>query len=414
MIFGNIRIAFAALRARKTTSVLAVLLLSIGVALLTSWLSINSGIEQTRNELQSQYGQNTFFVSPAQLEIQSTELALPGVLNLASSTNLNPLTPRDFSVLRDNSDVEMSAAYTVLNGDVQKDSGEPSEAIRHTGIIGVSPDFMNLMALKLQSGQKFGSVDNTKVVIIGKVLADSMFGDGSVIGQTVTINKQDFTVVGILQDNSKTLTSLENSTLASSLMIPIDNLESLTKSKQTFDGLIYRLQNNIDSEKTNHKIASQLSQTSASNKSNNLRIQNINQIMQTSYASSRLLKNITLGLTSLILFTAGLGLLTFTRVSVVARSREFAIRKTVGASNLQIRLQLVIESIFVGLFSTVLGVALSVGVMYFVSHLGLPLAYTTLNIIMVLAVSVAVSVAFSLPSILMISRKNVSQSLRQE
>lgn len=411
MIFGSIRIAFTSLRAHKITSVLAVLLLSIGVALLVAWLSINSGIKQTRNELQNHYSQDTFFVTPARPDIQATDLAYPSVLNLASSMNLNPLTPRDLSVLRDNSDVDMSAAYTILNGDVQIDSDRSGETIRHTSIISVSPDFMDLMALKLQSGQKFDSVDNTRVVIVGKVLAGSMFGDGGAIGQTLTINRQDFTVVGILQDNSKTPTSLDNNMLAASLVIPIDNLERLTNRKQAFDGLIYRLQSNVDSEKVNHKISSQLSKTNRSNRGNNsFEIQNINQIMQTSSASSQLLKNITFGLIILVLLTAGLGLLVFMKVSVVARSREFAIRKTVGASNLQIMTQLTTEAFFVGLFSTILGVILSIGVTQLVNDIGVTLSYSLENLLITLMFSILTSVLFSLPAIFATARKNVVYS----
>ncbi len=76
----------------------------------------------------------------------------------------------------------------------------------HTGlIIGTTPAFADLFGLRPQDGRFLTATDGAdgnNVAVLGAVAAEALFPDGAAVGQVVTVGKEAFTVVGVLQDQA--------------------------------------------------------------------------------------------------------------------------------------------------------------------------------------------------------------------
>ena len=66
-------------------------------------------------------------------------------------------------------------------------------------------DYLQKMALTLEEGDSFNQsdFDNVEMVaIVNKNVVDSLFPAGNALGQKITYNNRDYTIIGTLSDAS--------------------------------------------------------------------------------------------------------------------------------------------------------------------------------------------------------------------
>jgi putative ABC transport system permease protein len=80
--------------------------------------------------------------------------------------------------------------------------------------------------------------------------------------------------------------------------------------------------------------------------------------------TSELFTRLIVGVASISLVVGGIGILAVMLISVKERTREIGIRRAVGATKNDIIRQFLIESIVIGLFGGIIGVALGVGIIF--------------------------------------------------
>jgi putative ABC transport system permease protein len=80
--------------------------------------------------------------------------------------------------------------------------------------------------------------------------------------------------------------------------------------------------------------------------------------------TSELFTRLIVGVASISLVVGGIGILAVMLISVKERTREIGIRRAVGATKSDIVRQFLVESIVIGLFGGIIGVALGVGITF--------------------------------------------------
>jgi putative ABC transport system permease protein len=188
------------------------------------------------------------------------------------------------------------------------------------------------------------------VCVVGSDLVTKL---GAVVGQTVTIRDEKFTVVGILQ---RTLTAPDTSVgipMADAQRIMHDNLPATLK--QSLDerilatSIVVYPSPGVDADALAAKIDRKMPEVKATGPT---------AFIEQVAASVSTLSAIITGIGMISLLVGGLSVINTMTMSVMERTREIGIRKAIGASDGQIMRQFVAEAAVIGLIGGASGLAL--------------------------------------------------------
>jgi len=295
----------------------------------------------------------------------------------------------------------------VLSGTDKADSVAPSE----TPIVATSPELERISNLKVQDGQFIDSTVDQDTATIGAQLSIDIFGTDHSIGKTFTIRGKPFTVIGILKrtNNPINYNSIDFDTAA---------IVSLTSGKQLNQGLPQIQQINVRSDSVTNlnEAIINLNKTLivAHHGEHDFTILTGNQISQPTSQLFYTIAGLTAAVAGISLLVGGIGIMNIMLVSVAERTREIGIRKALGATNADITIQFLIESLAMGLgggiAGYVVGYLLAFGISTFLTF------DPVLNweiVIVALTLSVTMGTVFGLYPAIRAARKDPIESLRE-
>jgi putative ABC transport system permease protein len=195
-VLDSARIAINALRVNKLRSGLTMLGIIIGVAAVIAMVAVGSGASERIQEEISSIGSNVIVVMPGSLTTSGIRLGAGFALTL---------TIDDARAIAEECPAVAAAAPTVRGG-VQVVYGNNNWA---TTVQGTTPEYMEIRDVQLTSGEAFGApeVDGAaKVALLGKTVADNLFGNEDPIGKVIRVRKVPFTVVGVLEPKGQSPT----------------------------------------------------------------------------------------------------------------------------------------------------------------------------------------------------------------
>ncbi|WP_304160512.1 ABC transporter permease [Fusobacterium ulcerans] len=115
------------------------------------------------------------------------------------------------------------------------------------------------------------------------------------------------------------------------------------------------------------------------------------------------------------LFVGGIGVMNIMLVSVIERTKEIGIRKAIGATNADIMIQFLMESIILtglgGILGIIIGVLLGVGIGFVVK---IPPIFSTVSIVSSLIVSTGIGIIFGVTPAKKAAQLNPVDALRSE
>lgn len=115
------------------------------------------------------------------------------------------------------------------------------------------------------------------------------------------------------------------------------------------------------------------------------------------------------------LFVGGIGVMNIMLVSVIERTKEIGIRKAIGATNADIMIQFLMESIILtglgGIFGIIIGVLLGMGIGFAVK---IPPIFSTASIVSSLIVSTGIGIIFGVTPAKKAAQLNPVDALRSE
>lgn len=211
-----------------------------------------------------------------------------------------------------------------------------------------------------------------KVCVITENSAKNLFGTTNVVGMTIDFNlygvAQEFTIVGIRQDNASLLSGLMTSDTVS-LEAPLSVVSSVYGFYVTMDGLLI-----VSDSGQNATQVAQDSVRLMENRHNVrgmdvIQVQNFNDYMS---QMNQILSYITLFVVfvaAISLLVGGIGVMNIMLVSVTERTREIGIRKSLGARTGSILLQFLSESAIITLMGGIIGILIGVAGAYGVCSL---------------------------------------------
>lgn len=352
----TIRIALRALAKNKMRASLTILGVVIGIAAVTTMVSIGQSASAiVQNEFET-LGTNVIVVFP--------EFSRRKAVSQGRSVSL---TAQDANAITD--ECESVAATSPLVGTQgQVIYGNVNWLPRE--MIGVGHEYLAVRDWPLQYGGFFTDRDiisAAKTCVIGQTLVARLFQTVNPIGETIRIRNIPFRIIGVLEAKGANMFGEDQDNIV---------LMPYTTVRKRIQGSEFR---NVDLIMASAKSPQVMSKAQSEierllqdrhrigeNEKPDFGVQNTTEI-------AKILRNVTGTLTYLLsaiagisLLVGGVGIMNIMLVSVTERTREIGIRMAVGARATDILRQFLVESVILscigGLIGFILGVSASAGV----------------------------------------------------
>jgi putative ABC transport system permease protein len=352
----TLRIALRALAKNKMRAGLTVLGVVIGIAAVTTMVSIGqSAGALVQGELQS-LGTNVIFVVPG-----STRSG--GVRQAQAPT----LTAADADAIAKECPAVAAASPLVGAGGGQVIFGNANWSPKE--MFGVGPDYLAVRNWPIRIGGFFTDRDITsaaKVCVIGHTVVAKLFQTTDPVGETIRIKKIPFRVIGVLERKGTNMVGDDQDDI---ILIPYTTVQKRLQGS-AIDHVHAILVSSVTTElmaEAEGQIRQLLLERHRIHTGElaDFRVQNTTEIAGILSIITGTITLLLASIAGISLLVGGVGIMNIMLVSVTERTREIGIRMAVGASSGDILRQFLVESVLLsslgGVVGIVLGVSASVG-----------------------------------------------------
>ena len=406
-LLAGLRIALRALTVNKMRSVLTMLGIIIGVAAVIAMVAIGSGAKARIAEQIASMGSNLLMVMSG----SSTS----GGMRFGMGT-VPTLTVDDAKAIQ----TEIPGVKYVapnVTGVAQVVYGNQNWS---TIINGTSPEALEIREWPLASGRPFTQQDvdgATKVCVLGRTVAETLFGGMDPVGQIVRIKKVPFTVLGVLAPKGQSTWGQDQDDI---VFVPLTTAQKQLFGQQ-FPGMVRVIAVQAwgpdQVEEAEGQITELLRQRHRiqPNQENDFSVRNLSEVMASAEQSADVMSLLLGAIASISLIVGGIGIMNIMLVSVTERTREIGIRIAVGAKSRDILLQFLIESLVLSLVGGIIGIGLGVaGTLVLSSFTKWPTLFSPQAILLAFVFSACVGVFFGFYPARKASLLNPIEALRYE
>ena len=351
-LLAGLLIALRALMVNKMRSALTMLGIIIGVSAVIAMIAVGSGAKARIAEQIASMGSNLLIV----LSGSSTS----GGIRFGTGT-VPTLTADDAKAIL----AEIPAVKYVapnLTGVAQVVFGNQNWS---TIINGTFPEVLEIRNWSLASGRPFTQQDidgATKVCLLGKTVAENLFGGIDPIGQIVRIKKVPFTVVGVLASKGQSTYGTDQD---DTIFVPLTTAQKRLFGMQ-FPGMVRAIAVQAREPEVMKEVESQITALLRQrhriqpNQENDFSVRNLTEVMSSAEQSASVMSLLLGAIASISLIVGGIGIMNIMLVSVTERTREIGIRIAVGAKGRDILLQFLIESLVLSLIGGAMGIGIGI------------------------------------------------------
>lgn len=261
-------------------------------------------------------------------------------------------------------------------------------------VLGVSPEYRQVRNLVVLSGRFFDDEDettHTKVAVVTVPFAQQMFGSAdAAINQTFQLRGIPFTIIGTFKESVDTFGSTEIDD--ETILVPYSVARYFTGSDSVKD-IFFSIRDRNDVESASKEIVAIVQPRHQPNSV--YTVTTLTAVLTTAAVVANALTVVLLLISAVTLAVGGVGIMNIMLATVRSRIREIGIRKALGATSREIKLQFLIEAVFIslagGMVGTLLGLALPISVRFFASFY---IPISPWSIVIALVTSAAIGIIF--------------------
>ena len=358
-----VRIALRSLAGNKLRAGLNILGVVIGIAAVTTMVSIGQSAGQlVTNELAG-VGANVIVVMPQSQQRGGVRAGMVVTLTAADAKEIK----NECSGVAAASPIVGTVGQVIYGGN----NWSPRE------ILGVNEDFLAVRSWDLQYGGFFTQreIDTAdRVCVIGKTLVAKLFQTTNPIGTQIRIRDIPFQIIGVLAEKGANFVGEDEDDI---LLLPYTTVQKRLQG-DTFEHvhaiMISARTSEIVSETSEainqlllerHRITPDIE--------TDFRVQSLTEIAGVLNTITGTLTALLASIAGLSLLVGGVGIMNMMLVTVTERTREIGIRRAVGAKRRDILRQFLVESIVLafigGVLGLILGVSTSAAATYLINSL---------------------------------------------
>ncbi len=329
-------------------SSLAILGVAIGVANVIMLISITDlGRRQTMGMI-NEFGANVFMVSPY-IDFKAGPFA-----NMKGASVQLP--DESWRVIEPLPEVDSVAPALMLPGYIL--NGEQQS---YTTVFGINQHFLAARGHEMDKGRFLSAEDvaqDARVLVLGPTVATALFGDEpDIIGRSVNIKDEEFEVIGLLRQRGRV--GMED--MDDAAYMPL-GLEQELFGFVGVTGLFVRYSQQIGEEQSMAAVRNALAGTLADGEilEETYSIFTIKDAVRLMDDALEIFKVVLIGVSSIALLVAGIGIMNVMLIRVIQRRPEIGIRRAVGASQSQIAIQFLTEACVKALIGSLIGIGLGI------------------------------------------------------
>jgi len=411
-----IKISITSLKSQKTRTVLTILGISIGIAIVITIMSAGRGLDKFLVSQLEIFGSDTVWI----------EIKVPSVGKTSSENAIGQVTGIAITTLK-NKDMEaigkhpnIIAVYSWVMG---QESVNYQGLSRRTLLMGNGYSMPQVEKFSMLDGRFFTKEEEdslAKVAVLGMTVKERFFGDDIALGKTIYIKHKPFKVIGIADKRGSAFFMdmddqiyLPAKTLQKRIL-GIDHLSAIAgKIKDTSKDKLEQTVADIEYiVRENHNITDSKKDDFA---------------VSTMEEARGMLNTVVGGVTFLLvalvcisLVVGGVGIMNIMYVSVTERTFEIGLRKSLGARKKDIMSQFLIEAVFLtlggGVVGIVLGALLSLVIYFLAIYYNFSWIYSVpiASIIIAVGFSIFIGLLFGLYPARKAANLNPIEALRKE
>ncbi len=344
-------LALRTLAKNKLRSGLTVLGVVIGIAAVTTMVSIGQGASELIQNQFRNLGSNVIIVLPGSRDTGGTRQGTAPSLTQADVTAVRYECPSVLAV-----SPLVGTSGQVIGGNV---NWKPNE------MLGVGQEYLIVRNWGLSSGDFFSERDvagASKVCVIGQTLVNRLFPGSSPLGQLVRVKNIPFTVIGVLTRKGANLGGQDQDDI---LLMPYTTVQKRLQGS-TFSniGVIFvSAKSEQLSTQAENEIRSLLLERHkiAPGQPPDFEVRNTTELAKAFSIVTSSMTAMLAAIAAISLLVGGVGIMNIMLVSVTERTREIGVRMALGARPRDILRQFLVESIVLSSIGGVIGISLGVG-----------------------------------------------------
>jgi putative ABC transport system permease protein len=345
MIRDYIKLAVENIFHKKVRSWLTVLGIFIGIAAVVALISLGQGLQYTVDQQFEKLGTDQVIVQAK------------GVLGAPGSDSGNTqLTKTDYDAIK-----RAQGVKEVMERLSRTAKIEFNKKTKFTTVHGLPLDeTMNVIdstgILDVDYGRKLRAGDKNKIIIGPEIAKEKIFGKPIEINDKLSINGEEFTVVGIIKTGN-------NPGISNAIIMPLDDARTLYDEADEISIINVKINDALEIDKTIDNIKRSLRKSrSVKEGKEDFTVQSTKKFVESFLVIFNVITTLLVGLASISLLVGAIGIANTMYTAVLERTREIGIMKSIGAKNSDILKIFLIESSLIGLIGGIIGVILGAGI----------------------------------------------------
>ncbi len=405
----NARMALSSIRSNKTRSLLTMVGIIIGVSSVILTVSLGEGIRRQIVNSSTASNDQLVTVQSGAIAHRDEDGNITGV-NYLAALGSNTLTPADYESIKKLSEVGTVVPLSTVSGLPTNFDEEP---YREATIIATTSDLPTILGQKVLYGGFFSDANSGRnSVVIGKRVAEELFGENVPLGKLITIRGQDFVVGGIF-DEFRTNPISAVTDLNKAVFISYPTAKALLETDPSIYQFLILPQSGVTPSQLAAATRTQLLKNHGQQEDFTvLQASETDQVARYAVTSA---SAFIAGIAAISLLVGGIGIMNIMFVSVTERTREIGVRKSLGATNRQIYSQFLTEAAVLSLVGGIIGVGVAVFgniVVRLVSDLEPVITWQI--VVLAVGVSAVVGVVFGTAPAVKAASQDPIESLRYE
>jgi putative ABC transport system permease protein len=341
------RIALKALMQNKLRTALTMLGIIIGVGAVICVIAIGEGASANVERAITNLGANLIWVEAGGVNRAGVRTGIGGTRTLLLS---------DYDAIKEQIPL-VTSVTPQADTRVQVVFGNQNW---NTPVRGVGPEYVTLKNWAVVRGGMFTDVDVarvTNVCVLGQTVLDQLFPATDALGETIRVNNEPCTVIGILDVKGQSAVGQDQD---DQFLMPYTTVMKNIKGQWWLDDILMSGTSAAVVDQAEEDITALMRQRHhiQPGADDDFNLRHPTDIAEAVKQSTETMEALLAAIASVSLIVGGIGIMNIMLVSVTERTREIGLRLAVGARGRDVLRQFLVEAVLLSLVGGVVGIAI--------------------------------------------------------
>ena len=328
-------------------SILTVLGIVIGVAAVITMVTVGNGATQQVRDQIASLGSDSLMIRPGQRLGPGQSVGAPSF----KESDAEALATQ-IAGIKAVAPSRTSTQVVVANGKNWS-----------TSVIGTTNDYFSINNLTIQEGRNFEQSElraGSAVCVIGQTVKKELFENHDALGKLLRVKGFSCQIIGELEQKGQSGMGMDKDDV---VIIPLNTFQRRISGNVRIPLITVAVEPGSDIErvKESSRLLLRERRSLSSSEMDNFNILDTSELIETISKTTQVLTMLLGAVAAVSLLVGGIGIMNIMLVSVTERTKEIGVRLAIGATEREVLLQFLVESIMLACFGGLLGVILAFG-----------------------------------------------------